>query len=974
MIELPDLLSHHSFGSTCSRRLSLPLFCLLLIPVLIIVITAGVSIATSRAATNSPTKLDTQSLPPACQQSLDPRLLLALSPSAPAPDALISISPGGFRSTTEPVFPVLIQSNLTDAALAALGLVFYNRNGDIISCRIPAADLLALAATPGISYIEAARPMIPVLDQSIPEIRADLVHNDSAGLTGSGVIIGLLDSGIDFTHADFLTNDGLTRVLSIWDQFLSGNPPAGQNYGTEFTQTDINEGLANLHLDRVGHGTHVASIAAGNGFSNPERTYCGVAPEADIIMVHNYYANMYNYGGGTPPYSAPTTVGSIDALNYLIRKAQALGKPLVVNQSQGMAMGPHDGSTLFDIAYTNLINENDLIICVAAGNWQNCKWHSREIVPPSGSHDFTLVVDSPPQAATTVEFECWGQQFDSFRWEISSPGGTAMSVPSSSGDINSWITAHSDSVCFWSTNSHPNNDECHLYGSIFNRTDGVEISEWQITAVAENNLPGGGIVDIYCERNQSQYHLLSDSNEYIIATPASVKEAITVGSYNTKLTWIDYIGNRQTVTDENPVGDISAFSSLGPCRDGHLKPDLSAPGQTIAAARATVSIPPSGAAEITPDGLHALYGGTSMAAPHVAGTIALLLEADPTLSPADIKMVLQTTATSDNFTGPLPNPRFGYGKLDAKAAVDAVARGICRTQAGDVNGDNQINVFDIVYTVNEILGAPADPLFSFACADINQDNTVSISDLVAIARLSLGLTINPTKTDLTPASVIWSQCQNDTDILFTFKGEDVAGLQLAFMLPGGYELSAEPTLTGVPSTVQIDCRARLSQYHLLAYDPFGASLSENNPMTLVIPISCLGYTDQDLTGFAITRTTFSDSFGRTMTSVQSDTLTADPGLPGNTVPLKPAQIKPNPFTLLSRIEYELPVSDHITVSIQDVTGRHIQTLFDGWQKGGNHTLVWDGHDRFSSPVPAGLYFIQFKTSNREHNTRIIVIR
>ncbi|MBD3162834.1 MAG: S8 family serine peptidase, partial [Candidatus Eisenbacteria bacterium] len=295
---------------------------------------------------------------PEAAGKIDPNLLLALSTpttmSGSLKQAARKIVILG-ESPEAPVFPCIIRTSLDDAALASLGAAPQSRIGEFVTARIAAEDLGRVAADPGVLGIEASYRMVPSLDVSVPEIRANLVNQGApSGYSGSGVIYGMLDDGIDITHEDF-KNAGGSRVLYIWDHYRDGNAPSGFDYGYEYTKAMIDAGQASQFVNDGGHGSHVAGIAVGDGSSLPQNTYRGVAWEADIIHVRNGYCDLFCYGGGSPWWGSQTTVGSIDGLNYMINKANALGKPLVVNQSQGTMMGPHDGTTFFEQSYDNLV-------------------------------------------------------------------------------------------------------------------------------------------------------------------------------------------------------------------------------------------------------------------------------------------------------------------------------------------------------------------------------------------------------------------------------------------------------------------------------------------------------------------------------------------------------------------------------------------------------------------------------------------
>ncbi len=240
-----------------------------------------------------------------------------------------------------------------------------------------------------------------------------------------------------------------------------------------------------------------------------------------------------------------------------------------------------------------------------------------------------------------------------------------------------YIVSTGDTVWVYSTSNHPISHKGYFLVDLWNRFYGVTQGTWTVRLSAANSLPQGGGADLWAERNQYTVHFLDHvSLEAIVGMPGSSKKSITVGAYNTKLQWTDIDGNGWTIGET--LGNIAGFSSNGPTADGRQKPDLSAPGQIIA------SVLSSGAAPeylsnqrsiVTPDGVHLLFQGTSMATPHVAGTVALMLDKNPNLGYQQIKQILQQTARHDQFTGQGWSGAFGWGKLDAQAAVDAAGGG-----------------------------------------------------------------------------------------------------------------------------------------------------------------------------------------------------------------------------------------------------------------------------------------------------------
>jgi subtilisin family serine protease len=175
---------------------------------------------------------------------------------------------------------------------------------------------------------------------------------------------------------------------------------------------------------------------------------------------------------------------------------------------------------------------------------------------------------------------------------------------------------------------------------------------------------GGGRFDGWVTTDAG--HISDGDSSSTIDEPGNARGVITVGAWNSKAAWPSKLGE-QDESDEIELGSLSEFSSQGPTRDGRTKPDLAAPGTWICAALSSSAV---AFEDLThPDGVHVMHRGTSMAAPHVTGTIALLFDVDPQLASADVAELLTSTAVRDSYTGSAPNVRWGYGKLDAWAAL-----------------------------------------------------------------------------------------------------------------------------------------------------------------------------------------------------------------------------------------------------------------------------------------------------------------
>ncbi|MBN1858090.1 S8 family serine peptidase [Candidatus Bipolaricaulota bacterium] len=517
--------------------------------------------------------------------------------------------------------------------------------GTIAGMRVSAAELARLAASDDVDYVEPAWRTQPALDDSIPAIHADALRLVSPTLTGEGVLIGIVDTGVDYTHLDFRTDetgDGFeesSRIVSIWDQTQG---LFGIRYDREDIERDLRLGFGSdqgivREADTDGHGTSVLGIAAGDG-SSSAAGLVGVAPGADLIVVK------------TPFYTSDILAG----VEFILDEAAALGQPVVVNLSLGGHSGPHDGTSLFEQGLTELAVESGAAIVVSAGNEGDETIHVSQTLAVGGSYTFSVAPTS-----ISTELEIWYPGASSFALRVVAPSGETVHVPA--GATGSLITPHGslyvDNASF-GVSSLNGDAEASV------RLSALSGAAWTITV---SNQLGGGTFHGWITSGSAAFH--GGDSAYTIAEPGNAFGIITVGSFNSKSQWISSSGSVDYRV-EFPVGAFSSFSSQGPTRDGRIKPDLSAPGAWIMSSASSDAWPSP--MSLHPDGQHVASAGTSFAAPHVSGVIALMLSLAPSLSVNALLDKLTDTARSDLFTGSVPNLRWGFGKLDAQEAAISI--------------------------------------------------------------------------------------------------------------------------------------------------------------------------------------------------------------------------------------------------------------------------------------------------------------
>lgn len=580
----------------------------------------------------------------------------------------------------------------------------------------------ALVASPGelSSFVAAhpdarvtwAPPRRPLLDKVDGWIGGSTFRNET-GDTGKGVVVGIVDTGVDVSHPDLRTADGHTRIAWLLDM---SRAPAGLHpdleaaYGCNgpdfrcaiYDAADLDALLAdnitgNAPDDNFGHGTHVASLAAGNGLGSATPRFVGVAPEASLVVARVTRDNTGNI------YDSDILLGT----RFVFDRAAALGEPAVTNLSLGNDFGPHDGSSPLEqalAAYVGPAHPGRAIV-VAAGNSAGVYGDLASAYPgPFGIH---TEVHVPRQSSTRVPL-------------LSTPTGGKKT----SATVYVWIAFRSgDSVSVgvdrqdgaWIDPLGPGRSAGYKDGgvtvSIFNGVTGsnspltgsngavvVLDGNWTSGSVFALRLEGHGTADLWAQ-STGDLDPASGSpgalfpraeKEGTIGVPATSPGLIAVGATLNRTSWIDRAGEGVKVTTfgaltNPPLDSIAFFSGAGPDVDGAMKPDILAPGAFVIGAMAHLADPSKNPSSIFAGGSlckagtqcmviddhHAVTSGTSMAAPVVSGAVALLLEHDGSLTQDRIRTLLQAGARQLAGSAPLESQR-GPGMLDLPGTLDVL--------------------------------------------------------------------------------------------------------------------------------------------------------------------------------------------------------------------------------------------------------------------------------------------------------------
>jgi subtilisin family serine protease len=584
-----------------------------------------------------------------------------------------------------PFISGFIKGQFNDEDLGKIGIRVRQRAGDICTAFIPLEILPSLEKMAGIECIELSRPMRLDLNNSLPYSQISTLQGGPLNLTGNGVVVGVIDTFLNFYHPDFRNNDGAggdtqgsTRVQFLWDQLLApqageagppvlaGFPLTWATYGVEYSQANINADLnayqppaapgqppaANAYTVvrhnspavniTSGHGTHVTGIAAGNGRAQGG-TFTGCAPGAGIIFVRN----------GSSNYIHGDSAQVADAFGYIFARA---GVPCVVNMSQSDNMGSHDGTTLGEQFLDGLLATPGRAITLAAGNANNRGSHINGNVPQGGNTVVTVAYANDafgnvPQSNDSIEI--WYDGHDSFNVTLTVPGGSAASPAAATTVIGpiapgttSALTTLANNVqvqIVHGQNDARNNDNViTIFISNVTAAQPIPLGNWtiQLAGAAVIN----GAFEGWIDRNNRGRRAWTApvENQGTLAVPACSLRAISVGNHDRTA----------------PLPNIRATSSCGPTRDGRIKPDISAVGTNVNAPWYQLIN------TAAPGNFYNSIGGTSMAAPMVAGTVALMFQCRGAgLAWSDIKQLLQ-----DNAAAPavgIPSNTFGFGYLQA---------------------------------------------------------------------------------------------------------------------------------------------------------------------------------------------------------------------------------------------------------------------------------------------------------------------
>lgn len=530
---------------------------------------------------------------------------------------------------TKSVVFVYCNENADLSHLEPYGVRVNQSTGAVRTAYLPIDGLDALSEEETVQRIKPSRKMKLLMDVAPGKVKLPEFKNKT-GLTGKGVVIGIVDSGIDAKHPAFAG-----RILRIWDQTMSGPGVAEGSYGAEFTGEQLT-----ISPDTEGHGTHVAGIAAG-----ADENYGGVAPEAELVIVRSDLQDAH----------------IADGIRYVFRVARELGKPAVVNLSLGGHADAHDGSD----SLSKIIDAETgpgRIVCCAAGNEGNDNIHGQALVAPCSMH--TMRFNVPLNQAGIVWLNGWYTKDAQLEVQLRSPNDfvTPWQKVVTEGNPAQEYTLPDARIKIVTPGPDAANGDYNFFVQI-RGTESSQVSGgiWQLRL--RNQTSNETRIDVWTIDNSGSVFFTGQSvqDAMKIGSPGCAASSITVAAYTTTNKYNDIDGKEREVGLK--LDDISDFSSEGPLRNQAQKPDVAAPGAMIAS---TMSSAAGFDRSMMINSKFVMMAGTSMACPFITGVVALMLQRDPSLAPEKAKEMLRNNSYIPEQPQNTFDPKWGFGLINTE--------------------------------------------------------------------------------------------------------------------------------------------------------------------------------------------------------------------------------------------------------------------------------------------------------------------
>lgn len=537
---------------------------------------------------------------------------------------------------------------------------------------LPQSDLELLVSLSEIEYVEKPKRLYFSVNQGRAASCISALQTAEYNLFGEGVLVAVIDSGVDYFHPDFRDDDGNTRIVAIWDQTARGQTdirgentraenrqlseqrlqsPEGFNQGVEYTREMIDAALAAgsreaayrivPKQDLSGHGTQVLGIAAGNGRASGG-VYRGVAPLADILVVKL----------GTPqPEGFPRTTELMQAVEYVVRKAQQLDMPVVINLSFGNAYGSHRGTSLLETYLNMMADRWKNVIVTGTGNEGNTGGHfagnlknESAFVPGAGGQMQQIIEFTVGEFEQTLNLQIWKNYADDFKITITHPNTDSAGPLGREVGTARYRLGQTELLVYYGEPS-PYQGQQEIYIDFLPADTYIDSGVWRILLTPQKITSGEYEIWMPDSRvRNSSTRFLRPVPETTLTIPSTASRLLSVGAYDSR---------RMT---------YASFSGRGWETEAYYnKPDLAAPGVDI-----TTTAPGGGYVRVT---------GTSFAAPFVTGAAALLMQwgilegRDPYLYGEKVRAYLRKGARQLPGYEQWPNNQMGYGTLCVRDSI-----------------------------------------------------------------------------------------------------------------------------------------------------------------------------------------------------------------------------------------------------------------------------------------------------------------
>lgn len=573
-------------------------------------------------------------------QKIENLLNLALNATRREREKSLELDVGYSRDDKE--WELIVKYSGTLNELREIGIQVVELSNEFAILTVPESLVERLADFPQIEYVEKPKRLFFQAANGRRVSCVPPVQNPPFSLFGSGVLVAIIDSGIDYTNPDFRNDNGTTRIRNLWDQTIMGNPPEGYLIGTEFTREQIDEAIKQPtvpmrmqivpSVDVSGHGTSVAGIAAGNGRGSRGRIYRGVATQSELLVVKL---------GNPREEGFPRTTELMQAIDYVVRKALFYKQPVAINISFGNTYGSHDGTSLLERFIEDIANIWKSVICIGTGNEGRSAGHKAGIVRENEETVIQLAVQEQEPA---LNLQIWKAYYDIMDISFVSPSGERIGPIQEVLGTQRFSVGNTELLLYYGEPS-PYSTAQEIYVDFLPKEVYINSGIWEIVLTPRKIISGNYAMWLPSE------NVLNPGTAFLFPTetgtltiPSTASRTIGVGAYDAlTFSYADFSGRGQRGT-----GRLS-------------KPDIVAPGVNVTAP--------------TTSGTYASFSGTSFATPFVTGGAALMMEwgiikeNDPYLYGEKVKAYMQRGARPLPGFTEYPNPQVGYGALCVRDSI-----------------------------------------------------------------------------------------------------------------------------------------------------------------------------------------------------------------------------------------------------------------------------------------------------------------